>query len=431
MEPSLRQGVYALLIVTATAGMLSRVMALRTPDPRSPTPFFSANDRSRWATIRALVEEGTYAVDRVVFDAQKRPVRGWHTIDLVRHVGADGKLHYYSSKPTLLPTLLAGEYWLIRMATGATLAEQPGYVVRLMLVWTNVLPLACALVLLARRVEALAASDAARLFTMTAACFGTFLTTFAVTLNNHLVAAISLVVGLELVWPLLADFPARHGRRAVAAGVAMGFVAANELPALVLVVLVAASLLWRGSWSHLLGYLLGASLVAAAAVGTNWLAHGDWRPPYAHRQDGPLVTHTEAAGAHHLDAGALPPDMIIKIHAAGLDIASQVEVEVRIRRPASSLPWCVASRRGRRCSRSAAGTTGTTIPIPTGSPIGCGGWTVARRPRGAMPSTAWSGITACFRSRRCGCGAPMAAGCGWCRPTSGSGIWPCGRPSRV
>jgi hypothetical protein len=329
MEPSLRQGVYALLIVTATAGMLSRVMALRTPDPRSPTPFFSANDRSRWATIRALVEEGTYAVDRVVFDAQKRPVRGWHTIDLVRHVGADGKLHYYSSKPTLLPTLLAGEYWLIRMATGATLAEQPGYVVRLMLVWTNVLPLACALVLLARRVEALAASDAARLFTMTAACFGTFLTTFAVTLNNHLVAAISLVVGLELVWPLLADFPARHGRRAVAAGVAMGFVAANELPALVLVVLVAASLLWRGSWSHLLGYLLGASLVAAAAVGTNWLAHGDWRPPYAHRQDGPLVTHTEAAGAHHLDAGALPPDMIIKIHAAGLDIASQVEVEVR------------------------------------------------------------------------------------------------------
>lgn len=327
MEPSLRRTVYALLIVTATAGMLARVMALRTPDPRSPTPFFSANDRSRWAMIRALVDEGTYAVDRVVFDARGRPVRGWHTIDLVRHVGADGKLHYYSSKPTLLPTLLAGEYWLIQKATGATLAEQPGYVVRLMLLLTNVLPLAGALVLVARRVEALSDCDAARLFTVAAACFGTFLTTFAVTLNNHLVAAVSLVAGIELLWPLLADPASRQGRRAFAAGIALAFVAANELPALVLVVLVAASLLWRASWSNLLGYLLGAVLVAAAAVGSNWLAHGDWRPPYAHRQHGPVVTQTDAAGAHHLDDGALPPDMIIKIHAAGLNITSQPVVE--------------------------------------------------------------------------------------------------------
>jgi hypothetical protein len=329
MEPSLRRSVYALLIVTATAGMLSRVVGLRTPDSRSPTPFFSANDRSRWATIRALVDEGTYAVDRIVFDAQGRPARGWHTIDLVRHVGADGKLHYYSSKPTLLPTLLAGAYWLIQKATGATLADQPGYVARLMLVLTNVLPLAGALGLLARRVETLVASDAARLFTVAAACFGTFLTTFAVTLNNHLVAAISLVVGIELVWPLVGEHAAGKGWRGFAAGLAIGFVAANELPALVLVVLVAVSLLWYAPGAALRGYLPGAGLVAVAAIGTNWLAHGDWRPPYAHRQDGPVVTQTEAAGAHHLDAGALPPEMIIRIHAAGLNLASQPVVEVR------------------------------------------------------------------------------------------------------
>lgn len=329
MEPSLRRSVYALLIVASVAGMFARVMALRTPDPRSPTPFFSANDRSRWATIRALVDEGTYAVDRVVFDSQGRPVRGWHTIDLVRHAGADGKLHYYSSKPTLLPTLLAGEYWLIQKVTGATLAEQPGYVARLMLVLTNVLPLALALVLVARQVETLVASDVARLFAVAAACFGTFLTTFAVTLNNHLVAAVSLVVGIELAWPLLSQPGACHNRRYLAAGLALGFVAANELPALVLVLLVGISLLLRAPMATLTGYLPGAGLVAAAAIGTNWLAHGDWRPPYAHRQDGPVVTRTDAAGAHHLDAGALPPDMIIQIHAAGLNIASQVVVEAR------------------------------------------------------------------------------------------------------
>src|SRR5918995_1279157 len=29
-----------------------------------PTPTFSSNDKSRWATVRALVEEGTYVVGR-------------------------------------------------------------------------------------------------------------------------------------------------------------------------------------------------------------------------------------------------------------------------------------------------------------------------------------------------------------------------------
>src|SRR5205823_14559538 len=57
---------------------------------------------------------------------------------LVKHRGPDGRQHYYSSKPTLLTTLLAGEYWLVKMLTGATLAEQPLYVARIMLVLTNV-----------------------------------------------------------------------------------------------------------------------------------------------------------------------------------------------------------------------------------------------------------------------------------------------------
>src|SRR5438128_1548594 len=29
-----------------------------------PTPMFGSNDRSRWATIRALVDEGTYVIGR-------------------------------------------------------------------------------------------------------------------------------------------------------------------------------------------------------------------------------------------------------------------------------------------------------------------------------------------------------------------------------
>ena len=82
-------------------------------------PFLSANDRSRWATVRSLVEYGTFAIDDVV----SQP--GWDTIDMVKHVGSDGQEHLYSSKPPLMAVLLAGPYWVIHRLTGATLAEFP------------------------------------------------------------------------------------------------------------------------------------------------------------------------------------------------------------------------------------------------------------------------------------------------------------------
>ena len=87
------------------AAVTGRIGSARSRDGH--TPFFSANDRSRWSMISALVDEGTYVIDRV----RERP--GWKTIDMVRHVGRDGQPHYYSSKPTLLPTLLAAEYCVI------------------------------------------------------------------------------------------------------------------------------------------------------------------------------------------------------------------------------------------------------------------------------------------------------------------------------
>src|ERR1044072_2308063 len=121
MEDSTRRSIYALLIAASTALTLARVMRIDSPDPKSRTPFLSANDRSRWATIRALGDHGTFVLDDIIFDQKGNRVGCWHTIDLVPHRGADGEQHYYSSKPTLLTTMLAGEYWLIKLVTGATL----------------------------------------------------------------------------------------------------------------------------------------------------------------------------------------------------------------------------------------------------------------------------------------------------------------------
>ena len=73
---------YALLIAISTALMLARIARVDSADPKSPTPFQSANDRSRWATIRSLGDDGTYVIDHIIFDKQGNRVRGWHTIDL-------------------------------------------------------------------------------------------------------------------------------------------------------------------------------------------------------------------------------------------------------------------------------------------------------------------------------------------------------------
>src|SRR5262245_16285018 len=83
-EPSsLRRHVYLLLIVVAGGMALGRILSAhlvlepelhrREDDPSSrgrkwpparprPMPTFSSNDRSRWCTVRALVDRGTYVI---------------------------------------------------------------------------------------------------------------------------------------------------------------------------------------------------------------------------------------------------------------------------------------------------------------------------------------------------------------------------------
>ena len=59
----LRRSLYAIMIVVATGMMLAQVARVHSPDAKSPTPFQSGNDRSRWATIRSLGDDGTYAIN--------------------------------------------------------------------------------------------------------------------------------------------------------------------------------------------------------------------------------------------------------------------------------------------------------------------------------------------------------------------------------
>jgi hypothetical protein len=318
----LRWAVYWMLIAVSVGGMVGRILAVDSVDrlgqqnqlaargdPRNiMRPFLSANDRSRWCTIRSLVEFGTYEIDDVIFvpdtlpaddsfhvppGADSRRYRApdacpveeplWDTIDKVRHRNADGQLRFYSSKPPLLATLLAGEYWLIHQVTGATLKDHPHEIARFMLITVNVLPLAVMFVLLARLVERLGTTDWGRMFVMAAATLGTLLTTFAVTLNNHLPAAVCAAAALYLAVRIWCDGE-RRLRYLAAAGFFAAFTAANELPALAFFAALGAALLWKAPRPTLVAFVPAALLVAAAFFGTNKIAHDRWSPPYAQRQ---------------------------------------------------------------------------------------------------------------------------------------------------
>ena len=249
---SLRWSIYVLLIAASTGVMFARVMSVTAKHGR--TPFQSANDRSRWATMRALVDYGTYEIDDVIYetrngqirrDADGIPVRNrdWHTIDMVRHTNRDGVMRSYSSKPTLLPTLLAGVYWVVQQATGGTRVEDdPFYIGRIVLVLVNVLPLVGYFWLMALLIERYGTGDWSRIFAMTIVTFGTFITTFAVTINNHLPATVAATIAVYAALRICLENDNRWYWFALA-GFMGAFTAANELPALSFFLLLGAVLL--------------------------------------------------------------------------------------------------------------------------------------------------------------------------------------------
>ena len=285
-----------------------RVLTIQNHNTDGESPFFSANDRSRWCTIRALGDEGAYEIDNVIRADQSI---NWNTIDKVRHVGSDGQFHEYSSKPTLLPTLLSGIYQAVKFVTGKNLGEDTMFVVRLMLLLFNVSLWAVFLCFIAKTINAVPVRDWARYYVLACAGFGTFLSTFANTLNNHLPAAVCVVVSLYYISYIWRK-DETHWVWFFVCGLFAMLAFACELPALSFVAFAGLFCLIKSPAKTILAFLPGLVLVAAGILGTNYLAHGQWRPAYAHRGDGETVV-TLTAGetdiehfAAKLDSGQLP-----------------------------------------------------------------------------------------------------------------------------
>jgi len=219
---------------------------------------------------------------------------------MVRHRGSDGIEHSYSSKPPLLTLMLAAVTKPVMMATyafrGKTLTEDPFLVGRIVLILVNLVPLALWWSSLHRWLESHVPRAWTRTAVLSLAIWGTFLTTFVVTLNNHLHGAIFFSISLALAWQILRAAQSRTSapwNTWLSLGIAAALCVACELPALAWATAIGAIVLLADPKRMLIGFGLGSASIAVAFLLTNLWAHGDWRPPYSHRGLGKSIAKVE------------------------------------------------------------------------------------------------------------------------------------------
>lgn len=268
-----RQPLDFIIIALAVGVVLGLILAARSDHGAQTTPpaVLSVNDLSRWATVYSLVERGTYDIDETPWPA---------TIDRVQING-----HFYSSKPPLLPTLLAAEYYLLKKISFGRLsfASSPNATIRLMIVTVNLVPFGVFLLLYEKLLRELTPDPWTRCYSLCAAAFGTYLTSFCVTLNNHTIAAFSALFALYPVYRIVCSRSSAPLYFAVA-GFFAAFAAVNELPAASFLALAASALLWKAPRHTLAVFLPFALIPIAAHFTTNYLAVGSLAPAYADKQ---------------------------------------------------------------------------------------------------------------------------------------------------
>ena len=243
----------------------------------------SANDRSRWCTVWSLVERGTYQIDEI----DRNPK--WSTIDKVRYRHADDEpWHFYSSKPPLFPTMVAGLYWLETKTLGFNLNEHTDTTGRLLLIAINAVPMILALSSLGATLRLLDVTLRVRCVLLVTAAFASMLTPFLTTLNNHTPAATCLVFCLSAMIRIrLSDRP--RGRDFAIVGVTAALVTCFELPAALFGIVSFLFVAVHDRKSTLRYYVPGAIVPLALFFATNWIVTGGIKPFYAYYGKEPYV----------------------------------------------------------------------------------------------------------------------------------------------
>ena len=302
-DTSVRRMVYMLLITVAAGLVGGRILGVARiyetyyyKDPNSPgadtrgdwakvRPDPSAthgdNDRSRWDTIRALVENGTYSIGKreITGPDPERDFKdsgicfqpGWISIDKILH---PERLEFYSSKPPLLPTILAGEYWALNHGLGWTFADQNKrfWIVRAMLFTINWLR--SAFTYCACRGRRVGADEAALALGQLASARSPSPSS---SLNNHTVAAWMIFAAPALSILLEAGEASGSCPELFA-----GFMATTSTPSASLAARSLTCLLYKAQADTTL--LLPAMLVPLGALLLRTISIGEWKPAYEIRR---------------------------------------------------------------------------------------------------------------------------------------------------
>jgi hypothetical protein len=284
---------YALLIMMASGPLLYTILA-------EASVASGVNDRSRWATVRALVDDGTYCIGRREWTLENGTYtdRGiiaepeWGTVDLVLHPDTQ---RFYSSKPPLFPTLLAGEYCVLKWLLDWSITDPGWPVQKTILLTVNAVPLVALFMLIAWFAERYGVTTWARIYVLAAAGFGTFLTTFGVVLNNHTVAAFGALASVAAVVRSGALAPSTPRGHSVGnsklgdvrwpwfavAGFLAGLTLCLELTAASLAAAIGGILILRTPKITLIGFLPALLVPVSALLFTNYCALQQARPAYA------------------------------------------------------------------------------------------------------------------------------------------------------
>lgn len=326
LDSKTRWAIFWLLIICSLAVVCARIWQVQGVSRGQDVPFLSANDRSRWVTIRSLGDHDTYAIDVVLAE---QGGEAWDTIDKVMHWGRDFRPHFYSSKPPFLSTVLTYPYLALKTVTGLTLKNDTFDVVRWMLVICQVVPLFFFFWSVGRISELVAESEWSRMYLVGVAGFGTFVTTFAITLNNHLPAVTCTSVGLYaliVIWKQKSNGAAWY----FLAGAMTALAAACELPALSFLVVALTMCMLRSVTRTLFAFIPPVALVATAFFMTNYTAHNDWQPAYAHRSDGPMMTIVDEVNSEELASGVIDESLQQALMAVREDLKPESFEEAQV-----------------------------------------------------------------------------------------------------
>jgi len=215
--------------------------------PLTWSPRMSGNVFSRYMTIEAIVERGTLAIERSPL------LRRSGSPDIVRFHG-----HFYSDKPPVLPAIACPIYAALVFVGGIRFSGpvEQFLLSNFALTW-GVVGLASSLTLVALRAMLRGVAIPPRAADLATVAFGLAspLLTYAVTFNNHSVAA-GCVAG---AWAfMLTEGSRKAGRMRFASGLLAGLAATVDLPVGALTVAGLAMVQLIRSRSGVWIYLAGA-----------------------------------------------------------------------------------------------------------------------------------------------------------------------------